>query len=188
VINALRPRAGSSMAVFGAGAVGQNAILGAVVCGCTPIIAVDVKSNRLKIAQEFGATHTINPDRTDPITEIKKITGAGVTYSLECVGIPKVLRQAVEALATTGVCGLIGVAPVGTEVTLDMHSILNGRSVRGIVQGDSVPDIFIPQLIELYKRGRFPFDRMIEFYPLDQINQAAEDSEKGKVLKAVLRP
>jgi aryl-alcohol dehydrogenase len=188
VINALKPGAGSSIAVFGAGSVGMSAILGAVVCGCTPIIAVDVKSNRLKIAQEFGATHTINPDQTDPITEIKRITGAGVKYSLECVGIPKVLRQAVDALATTGVCGLIGVAPVGMEVTLDMHSILNGRTVRGIVQGDSIPDIFIPQLIELYKQGRYPFDRMIKFYPLDQINQAAEHSEKGKVLKAVLRP
>jgi len=114
--------------------------------------------------------------------------GTGVEYSLECLGISKVLRQAVDALIPTGVCGLIGVAPVGTDVSLDMHSILNGRTVRGIVEGDSIPDIFIPRLTELYKQGRYPFDRMIRFYPLDQINQAAEDSERGKVLKAVLRP
>ncbi len=188
VINALKPKAGSSIAVFGAGSVGMSAILAAIVTGCTPIIAVDVKPERLKIARNFGATHTINPEKTDPVAEIQSITGAGVNYSLECVGHANVLRPALESLATTGVCGLIGVAPVTMEVSFNMHSILNGRTVRGIVEGDSIPDIFIPQLVELYKQGRYPFDRMIQFYPLDQINQAVEDSEKGKVLKAVVRP
>jgi aryl-alcohol dehydrogenase len=188
VINALRPRAGSSIAVFGTGSVGQSAILAAVTCGCTPIIAVDVNPERLKIAQGFGATHTINSAQKDPVEEIRKITDTGIEYSLECAGIPKVLRQAVDALRPTGVCGLIGVAPFGVEANLDMQGILNGRTVRGIVEGDSIPDIFIPQLIELYRQGRYFFDRMITFYPLDQINKAAEDSEKGNVLKAVLRP
>jgi aryl-alcohol dehydrogenase len=87
----------------------------------------------------------------------------------------------------TGVCGLIGVAPFGVEVSLGMQTILNGRTIRGIVEGDSIPDLFIPQLIELYRQGRFPFDRIITFYPFDQINKAAGDSEKGKALKAVLR-
>jgi aryl-alcohol dehydrogenase len=188
VIISLHPRAGSSIAVFGAGSVGQSAILGAVVCGCTTIVAVDINAERLKMAREFGATHTINANKTDPVQEIQKITGAGVEYSLECAGNAKVFRQAVDSLARIGVCGLIGVAPSGTEVSLDMEVILNGRTVRGIVEGDSVPDIFIPRLIELYKQGRFPFDRMINFYPFDQINKAVEDSEKGKVLKPVLRP
>jgi aryl-alcohol dehydrogenase len=188
VINALHPKAGSSIAVFGAGSVGQSSILGAVVCGCTTIIAVDINDERLKKAKEFGATHTINPNKTDPIQEIQKITGAGVEYSLECTGSSKVFRQAVDALSRMGVCGLIGVAPHGTEVSLDMETILNGRMVRGIVEGDSIPDIFIPQLIELHKQGRFPFDRMIEFYSLDQINKGAKDSEKGRVLKPVVRP
>jgi aryl-alcohol dehydrogenase len=187
VINALRPSAGSSIAVFGAGSVGQSAILAAVTCGCTPIIAVDINPERLRIAREFGATHTINPAQTDPVEEILKITGTGVKYSLECVGIAKVLRQAVDALKPTGVCGLIGVAPFGVDANLDMQKVLNGRTIRGIVEGDSIPDIFIPQLIELYRQARYPFDRMITFYPLDQINKAAEDSEKGKVLKAVIR-
>jgi aryl-alcohol dehydrogenase len=87
-----------------------------------------------------------------------------------------------------GTCGLIGAAPLGTEVSLDMNNILiPGRTVRGIVEGDSVPDVFIPQLIELYDRGRFPFDRLVEFYDLEEINQAAEDSEEGSALKPVLR-
>jgi aryl-alcohol dehydrogenase len=69
-----------------------------------------------------------------------------------------------------------------------MDKIMNGRTVRGIIAGDSVADVFIPILIELYRQGRFPFDRMISFYPFDQISKAVEDMEKGKVIKPVLRP
>jgi aryl-alcohol dehydrogenase len=104
-------------------------------------------------------------------------------------GRPEVIRQAVECLNVRGICGLIGSAPHGTEVRLDHNSILlRGRSVRGILGGDSIPDLFIPQLIELYLQGRFPVDRLITFYPLEQINEAAEQSLSGKVLKPVLRP
>lgn len=187
VINTLHPRPGSSIAVFGTGSVGLSAVLAAVACGCTTIIGVDVMAERLKTAKSFGATHVIDPTKTDPVEEIRRITGAGVQYSLECTGIPKVFRQAVDALMIGGVCGLIGVAPAGVEVSLDMQNILNGRTIKGVVEGDSVPDIFIPQLIDLYRQGRFPFDRMITFYPFNDINKAAEDSEKGKTLKAVLR-
>jgi aryl-alcohol dehydrogenase len=69
-----------------------------------------------------------------------------------------------------------------------MDKLMNGRTVKGIVAGDSVPDLFIPSLIELYRQGRFPFDRFITYYPLDEINKASEDMEKGKALKPVLRP
>jgi aryl-alcohol dehydrogenase len=99
-----------------------------------------------------------------------------------------VLSQSLDCLALTGVCGLIGVAPFGARVSLDCQNILNGRTVRGIVEGDSIPDIFIPQLISLYMQGRFPFDKMLKFYPFEQINNAAEDSEKGRAIKAVIRP
>jgi aryl-alcohol dehydrogenase len=88
----------------------------------------------------------------------------------------------------TGVCGVIGVAPLGTEVKLDVNGILFGRTVRGIIEGDSVPDIFIPQLIELHRQGRFPFDKLIRFYPLSEITEAVAATERGEVLKAVLRP
>jgi aryl-alcohol dehydrogenase len=188
VMNTLRPRVGSSIAVFGMGPVGLSAILAAGVSACTTIIAVDINNERLKIAQEFGATHTINPDVTDPVQEIRRITGSGTEYSLECTGIPKVFRNSVDVLAMGGICGMIGVPPPGIEVSLEMQHILNGRAIIGIIAGDSVSDVFIPQLIELYMQGRLPFDRMIQFYPFDQINQAAYDSEKGRTLKAVLRP
>ncbi len=188
VMNALRPQAGSSIAVFGAGSVGLSAIMAARVVGCATIIAVDLNPDRLTLARELGATHVVAACDGDPVEKIREITGGGALFSLECTGLPKVLRQAVDALTLTGVCGVIGVSPLGTEVALDMNSLMFGRSLRGIIEGDSVPRIFIPQLVELYRQGRFPFDKLVRFYPLDQINEAVHDTESGKVLKAVVCP
>jgi aryl-alcohol dehydrogenase len=188
VMNTLRPRPGASIAIFGTGTVGMSALLGAVVCGCTTIIAVDVHPDRLEIAKELGATHMIKAGEVDPVEAILDITGGGAQFTLECVGNPKVLRQAVDSLPLLGVCGLLGSVPPGTEVALDMDRIMNGRTVRGIIEGDSIPDLFIPKLIELYTQGRFPFDRLIKFYPFDDINKAVEDMEKGSVIKPILRP
>jgi aryl-alcohol dehydrogenase len=191
VINTLHPKAGSSIAVFGVGPVGMSAILAAVLCGCNPVIAVDVHSGRLEASRSFGATHVINSGETNPVAAILEMTGGGADFTLECSGIPKVLRQAVDCLVRggprSGVCGLLGVVKPGTEVSLDMDRLMNGRTVRGIVAGDSVQDLFIPNLIELFLQGRFPFDRMIKFYPFEEINKAVHDMEKGMVLKPVLR-
>jgi aryl-alcohol dehydrogenase len=187
VMNSLQPRPGASIAVFGVGPVGMSAVLAAMVCGCTTIIAVDINSDRLKTAKELGATHTVNASEVDPVEAILDITGGGAQFSLECVGNPKVLRQAVDVLPRLGICGLLGVVPPGTEVGLDMDLIMNGRTVKGILGGDAIPDLFIPKLIELYSQGRLPFDRLITFYPFDEINRAVEDMEKGLVVKPVLR-
>jgi aryl-alcohol dehydrogenase len=188
VLNTLRPEAGSSIAVFGTGAVGMSAIMAAAIAGCTTIIGIDVKPSRLELARELGATHTINGAETDAVEEIGGITGGGANYSLETTAVPAVFRQAVDCLAPIGVCGLVGAAPLGTEANLDMNNILiPGRTVRGIVEGDSVPDVFIPRLIELYDKGRFPFDRLVEFYDLQEINQAARDAEEGTAIKPVIR-
>ena len=186
VLNSLKPGPGSSIAIFGAGSVGLSAVLASAVSGCTTIIAVDVNPERLSIAREFGATHTIDAGKSDPVAEIQSITKYGVAYSLECTGIPAVFRQAVDSLARLGVCGLIGVAPQGVEARFEMDRILNGRTIKGIVEGDSIPPVFIPRLIDLNAKGLFPFEKMITTYPFDEINTAVEDSEKGKVLKAVV--
>jgi aryl-alcohol dehydrogenase len=188
VINSLRPAPGSSIAIFGAGSVGLSAVMAARIAGCAKIIAVDLDRGRLELARELGATHTIQPDEKSPVESIIDLTGDGVQYSLECTGLPTVVRQAVDCLRLTGVCGVIGVAPLGTEISLDMNGILFGRTVRGIIEGDSVPQNFIPQLVDLYAEGRFPFDRLIKTYPLDRIEDAVKASESGKVLKAVLLP
>lgn len=187
VMNGLRPHVGTSIVIFGAGSVGLSAIMAARVVGCTTIIAVDIKPDRLSLAQELGATHVINATEADSVEAIKQITHGGAHYTLEMTASPRVLRQAVDALQVGGVCGVIGVAARGTEVSLDMTALLFGRGVRGIRQGESVSDSFIPHLIDLYLQGRFPFDRLIEFFSFDQINQAAEDTERGTVIKPVLR-
>ncbi len=186
IFNSLRPEVNSSIAVFGTGPVGLCAVLAAAATDCAPIIAVDINAERLNLAREFGATHTINPRETDPVEEIKRIGGGGVAYSLECTAFPAVLRQAVDVLGMGGVCGMIGVPPVGVEVSLHMRQVLDGRKIVGIIAGDSVGDVFIPQMIELYLRGRLPFDRMLRFYPFDRINEAARDAASGNTLKAVL--
>ena len=188
VMNALRPEAGSSIAIFGTGSVGMSALMAAKVVGCGPIIAVDIRPNRLELARELGATHTINPAETDPGEAIMAITGSGVSYSVEAAcNEPKVVRQAVDSLALTGVCGQLGTSPLGTEMTLDMNNILFGRTIRGIILGDSVPDDFILKMIKMNLDGLFPFDRLIKYYPFDQINEAVKDSEEGRTLKPVLQ-
>lgn len=188
VLNSLRARAGTSITIFGTGSVGLSAVMAAVVAGCTTIIAVDLKASRLALALELGATHTINSHDVDnPVRAIQDISAGGVDYALDTSAQPAVFRQAVDSLKILGVCGLIGGTAPGVEVTLEMNHLLLGRTVRGIIQGDSIPDIFIPRLVELHLQGRFPFDRLISFYALADINQACEDAEAGKVLKPVLR-
>jgi aryl-alcohol dehydrogenase len=109
-------------------------------------------------------------------------------YSLEASGDPKALHQAIEALGSLGTCGVVGAEPLGTEVSFDVNNLMiPGKGIGGILEGESVPDIFIPQLIELNLQGRFPFEKLIKFYNLDQINQAAQDSEKGGTIKPIIR-
>lgn len=187
VINSLHAKVGSSIAVFGLGSVGLSAIMAAKVAGCATIIGVDVKSNRLQLAKELGATHAISAADVNPTTEIKKITGDGANYALECAGNPKVFRQALESVRRPGICGLMGGTPLGTEVTFDMNSIMFGRTIRGILEGDSIPDIFIPQLVELIIQGRFPLERLVTYYDFDQVNQAVRDSEDGRTIKPILK-
>ncbi|MGD2008523.1 MAG: NAD(P)-dependent alcohol dehydrogenase [Cellvibrionales bacterium] len=188
VMNTLAPAAGSSIAVFGCGSVGLSAVMAASLVGCATIIAVEPHATRRALALELGATHTIDPEDGDVVEAIHALTPEGTDYSLECTANPRVLRQAVDALTVTGTCALIGAAPMGTEVTLDMNSIMFGRTVTGVIEGDSIPGQFIPKLVALHKQGRFPLDKLVTFYPLTAIQQAVEDSEAGRVVKAVLQP
>ncbi len=187
VINSLQARPGTSIAVFGAGAVGLSAVMAAVVCGCTTIIAVDIVPERLALARDLGATHTIDGRTTDSVAAIRDIAGLGCDYSIDTTAVPAVARQAIECLALLGTCGLVGVPPTGTELTVEFHSVLFGRFVRGIIGGDAIAQLFIPKLIELWRQGRFPFDRLIRFYDFADIDAAAHDAEAGLAIKPVLR-
>lgn len=188
VINALRVSAGSSFVVFGAGAVGLAAVMAARASGATTIIAADVVPSRLELAEELGATHTIDSKNEDPVKRVKEITGGGANFSLEATGIPTVLRQAIESIGVAGTCGIVGAAPLGADASFDVNDVMiPGKKIRGILQGESVPQTFIPKLVELHAQGRFPFDKLVKFYDLDQINEAAADSEAGKTIKPVIR-
>lgn len=187
VLNSLKACVGSSIAIFGMGSVGLSAIMAAKIAGCFPIIGVDLHPSRLALAKELGATHIIHAGEEDTERTIKSLTKGGADYTLEMVGHPHVLRQALQSTRVKGVCGLVGGAPSGTEVSLDMNSIMFGRTITGLIEGDSVPDLFIPKLIDLYMDGRLPVDRLVTFYELDQINQAIEDIKNGTAIKPVIK-
>jgi len=188
VLNVMKPQWGESFAVFGIGTVGLSGLMAAKIAGCDPIIAVDVHDHRLALARTLGATHIINHNAgTDVVAEIRKITGFGAHYTLETSALPAIFREAVEALMPAGTCILLGSARKGTDVSLEMPFVQNGRVVRGVIQGDSIPQEFIPLLVDHILAGRFPIDRLITYYPLTEINRAAEESSEGKTIKPVLR-
>ncbi len=185
VTNALKPEPGSSIAIFGVGPVGLSAVLGAVLHGCSQIVAVDVLPQRLDAAKKIGATHTVlaGPD-TNPASAIRRNFPAGVNCALDTTGRAEAGQHAIAALAPRGRFGFVTIPAGGLQ--LNMATVfLNGLSVRGIVQGDSVPHVFIPHLIDLFLAGRFPFDRFLTRYDFSQMNQAIADQAAGKALKPV---
>jgi aryl-alcohol dehydrogenase len=188
VINTLAPEPGSTLAIFGAGSVGLSALLGANLVGVGQVIAIDLQPDRLHKALELGAHHKINPRELESVADaIRSIEPRGVDFSLETTGQPDVLRNAVECLAPGGTCGVIGAPPFGTNVSLDVNHLLNGRTVQGIVEGDSIPKAFIPELVEFHLEGRLPFDAFVSFYDFEDINEAVEDAESGEVIKPILQ-
>ena len=186
VINTLHPRPGSAIAVFGVGAVGLSAVMAARLAGCHPIIAVDIKASRLQLAETIGATHTVDPDGLDPVEAIRGISGTGADFSVETTGLAGVTRQAVDCLKQGGVCALAGIAASSAEARLNLNRLRLGRTVCGSLFGDSLPAAFIPRLVEFYRQGRFPVDRIITEYRLDDINQAADDLLSGAAVKPVM--
>src|SRR3984885_11017385 len=187
VFNVMRPKPGESLAVFGVGAVGLSALMAAKIAGCDPIIAVDIRPQRLALARELGATHTIDHVAgADTVAEIRAIAERGVRYSLDTSALPVVFREAIESLKQGGTCVLLGSARHGTEVPIDMKFLQEGRVVRGVIQGDSTPKDFIPRLVDLIMDNKFPIQKMIKFYNFADINRAAEESSAGIAIKPVL--
>lgn len=187
VLNSLRVQVGASIVVLGAGAVGLAAVMAARVAGAHPIIAVDINDERLELARSLGATHVVNGKTEDTRARILEITKRGADYIVDLTGSPKMLGMAVEALVPTGTAALIGAARQGTQASIDMASLLNGRVVRGVIQGDAVPQLFIPKLIDLYRAGNFPFDRLVKFYEFEDIERAFVDSKEGRTIKPIVR-
>jgi aryl-alcohol dehydrogenase len=188
VLNALRPFAGSSIVVYGSGAVGLSAIMAARLTAATHIIAVDKLASRLALAAELGATETINvssPD-VDPVAAVQEICGGPADFSLDCAGNVNVLRQAADSVGMRGTVALIGGVPAGAAFSLDHMSTLWGKKVVGILGGEGRSVSLINTLITLNAQGRFPYDRLVQKFPLDQVNEALEASHHGDVIKPVL--
>lgn len=184
VVNVLQVRPGQSVAVFGAGAVGLAAVMAARICGATTVVAVDLVEGRRELARSIGATHALDGAAPDLLDQIHRIT-AGVDCAFDTTGKAAVIATAVAALAQGGTCAL---AAFDDELRLDTQSIVFGRRLTGVVEGNAVPDVFIPQMIEWWQAGVFPFDKLIERFPLRDINAAADASTSGRVVKPVLIP
>jgi len=190
IMRSLACEKGSTLLVLGGGAVGLSAVMGAVVQECGTIIVVEPYAQRRKLAKELGATHTIDPKAsTDLAAAVREIVPIGVDYAFDTTGIPAVLQATMGCLGPHGVFGIVGVPPPGTPVPGDLLSVITfGHAVKGIIEGDSDPDTFIPEMIALYKVGRFPFDRLIRTYPMSEINKAIADQHRGDCVKVVLLP
>ena len=188
VLNVLRPPVGSSVVIYGAGAVGLAAVMAARLTGATTIVAVDRVPSRLRLARELGATETINVSApgTDPVASVTEICGGPADFALDCTGIVAVLRQAADSVGMRGTVALIGGAPAGASFTLDHITTLWGKKVVGILGGEGRSPVLIGALLKLHGQGRFPYDRLIQTFPLDQVNEALEASHSGEVVKPVL--
>lgn len=187
VLNNLKPEFGTSIAIFGAGGVGLSAVMAAKITNCEHIIAIDVHDSRLEMAKELGATHVINGNDTENLVEeLKELTDGGVHYAIDTTGVSPVVRQALQGLRPRGELAVIG---VGSDFEMDLMEDLmaEGKTIKGVIEGDAVPKVFIPKLISYYQNGLFPFDKLIKQYDFKDINQAFKDSEDGTTIKPVLK-
>lgn len=187
IFNALKPELGSSIVIWGTGAVGLAAIMAAKNTGASKIIGIDLHDSRLALATKYGATHVINAASDDVLGQIQAICGGPANYSVECTGNIKVVRQAIDSVGMMGTACLIGGAPAAAEFTVDHLTTLWGKRIIGILGGESTSKKLITGLLELNAQGRFPYDELIQEFPLDQVNEALAASYSGAVLKPVIR-
>lgn len=189
VLNRLRPEFGSSIAVFGCGTVGMSAIMAAKIEGCQQIIAVGGNPKSLELAKELGATDTVNRKEVDDLVAAVKavsLSGDGVNYSIDTTGVGACVRQSLGFLDFDGTCVVVG-ATGDIEFNVQNELMGDGKSLIGVIEGDSIPKEFLPKLMAYYRNGQFPFDKLIKFFPFEQINEAQAASDRGECIKAVLR-
>jgi aryl-alcohol dehydrogenase len=185
VIEALKIGYGDSIAIFGVGGVGLSAVMAARLVGARHIVAVDVNAGRLALARDLGATHAVHSGDADAAAQIRAVTGRGLRCSLNTTTVPAVHTMALEVLAMNGTCGFVA-APRGAWTPQMFGMLAGGRQLRGILGGDAHPGLFLPQLIDYWRQGRFPFDRLLTFYRFDEIARAFADVHEGRVIKPVL--
>jgi len=178
---------GSSLLITGGGAVGLSAVMGAAIQGCSPIIVVEPHAGRRALALELGATHAIDPAAGDLTTQVRTLLPHGVDYAFDTTGRPDTQAGIMGALAPKGVLGIVGISPPDAPMPGNLGAVLTfGQTVRGIIEGDSDPDVFIPVLIDHWRAGRLPLEKLIKAFPFDQVNAAIAAQHHGDCVKVVL--
>ncbi len=182
--------AGSTIAIFGAGPVGLAAVMAAKVRACARIIVVEPMASRRALAQDLGATDTVDPAAGDVAEAIRALLPEGIEFALETSGRESAIAAGLASLGSRGMLGLVGVPPRADDMlSVNIAAMITfGHRVIGIIEGDSDQQGFIPELLALHREGRFPFDRLIAKYPLNQINEAIAAQHRGDCIKAVLIP
>lgn len=186
ILNVLKPRPGSDVAVFGLGTVGLAAIMAARAAGATRVFAVARNARRLAQAAQFGATDLIDSSKDDPVATLRKSTDGALRYAVEATGSPQVVRQAVDSLGMLGSCAMLGVSKIGETFTLDHSDFVEGKRLVGVNGGESQTKTLVTQLLRLHAAGAFPFDKLITTYPFEQVATAIADMREGRTLKPVL--
>jgi aryl-alcohol dehydrogenase len=187
VLNVLRPQPGDSIAVFGLGAVGLSAVMAARAAGCTTVVGIDLNAERLDLAAELGATHVIDPTAVDDVVvAVMAASPRGVDHSVDAVGLSSVVQQAVSVLRSPGTCATLGLQGPFNDTVINQGHLLMGRTITGVIEGDADPQVFLPELLTLWRNGRFPFDRLVRTYPFEAINDALAAAADGSALKPVV--
>lgn len=187
VLNTLDLGPGDSLVVFGAGAVGLAAVMAARLTPATTIVVVEPNAARRGLASKYGATDLIDPAAGDVVATVHEICRGTADASLDCTGIPAVIRQAIDSVGMLGTAVLIGAAPAGAEFSADHLTTLWGKRIVGTLGGESQSSRFVPALLALHDQGRFPYTELIEYFGLTEINEAMDASRRGDVVKPVLR-
>lgn len=188
VLNTAKIAPGSAAAVIGCGGVGLSALLGCVLAGCDPLIAIDIVPSKLDFARSLGATHTINSREQDVVKTLREITRLGPDYAFDSVGAAATITQALMGVRPGGAAVVMGMHALKEEVPISAAALIaQNKSLLGSFAGSSKPLVDLPKLIALYRSRRLPVDRLISHrYPLEQIGQAFDDLAAGQVARGVL--
>jgi len=189
VINRAKVVPGSSVAVFGCGGVGLNAIQAAALMGAGKVIAVDVFDQKLEWSREFGATHLVNAAKEDAVERIQQLCGrGGADYAIEAIGGAKTIEQAFAAVHRGGTVVIIGVSPDGTRLSIDPQMLLQERILTGSSFGGSRQRVDLPMFVDLFMEGKYKLRELISRQvELEDLNHAYELLERGEVRRSVVR-
>lgn len=188
IVNTAKVQAGASAAIFGLGGVGLSAVMGAKLAGAFPIVAVDILDDKLILAVQLGATHTVNAKRTNPVEAIKELTHGGAQYVIECSGNEAVGQQAFEATGRGGETVYVGLPHPNQRLALSPVTIVGEeRTVKGSYMGSAVPSRDVPRFIELYRSGRLPIDALIsKTIKFEELNTAFDTLDRGEAVRQIL--